>query len=146
MPYEFLTELSFSIAMIVNGGNEESTKTSLFDLEGNIKCTKNIGKFPRKLKTAAYSFFAGHPVICGGHHDDIKDANGYNIVENRCWKFGNGKWTEFATMKKRRFGAQAFVVEDKLNVYGGVYRNTTTPTVNYDSYEIIDKNGNTLPS
>ena len=56
-------------------------------------------------------------------------------LSNKCYKFTNGVWEEFASMKKKRLFATGVIYNKKLHVFGGedgFYELKTTETITLD--------------
>ena len=106
--------------MITSGSPKSSArKTEILDVVTGVNCAV-LPDFPVELQTAVGANLDGTPVVCGGDSSE------------KCYRFNNGGWEEFASMKKKRGWAAAVVYNTKLHVFGGNPGKSTSEKVNLD--------------
>jgi hypothetical protein len=86
-----------------------------------------MADFPVELIRAVGANLDGTPVVCGG---------GVSWTQsNKCYRFTNGLWEEFASMNEKRVFTAGVVYNDKLHVFGGYSGSSylqTSETINLD--------------
>ena len=118
--------------MITTGYPESrSTKTEIVDVAGGKTCS-NLADFPLKMNGAVGANLHGTPVVCGGY--SFKKMR----PSRECYKFKNGTWKKFATMKDKRHVAAAINYNNKLHIFGGY--NYNNDSIQHTS-EIISIDG-----
>ena len=108
-------------------------KTEIVDVANGVSCT-DMADFPVLVYGSVGANLDGTPVVCGG------------FSENECYRFTNGVWEEFASMKKERVYAAGVMHNKKLHVFGGWDGSSvlqTSETINVDG-EVSD--GPDLPA
>ena len=128
--------------MITTGvptSNANLRKTEIVDVANGLTCS-DMADFPIQLHGAVGANLDGTPVVCGGY--DSSSSFGYS---DKCFRFTNGVWEEFASMKEKRFLAAGVMHNDKLHVFGGSSGSIlqTSETINGDG-EVND--GPDLPT
>ena len=97
-----------SKVMITNGNPWASgTKTEIVDVATGVSCS-DLADFPVELEAAVGGNLDGIPVVCGGRE-----------YSEKCYKFSDGVWEEFASMKEKRYLAAGVIHSKKLHVFGG---------------------------
>ena len=113
--------------MITSGYPYHSTRTTeILDVPNGLTCS-DLAEFPVGVDGAVGANLGGTPVVCGGR--------GFSDLVEKCYRFKNSVWEEFASMKKKRSKAAAVMHNDKLHVFGGVGDSSilqTTETINVD--------------
>ena len=103
-------------------------KTEIVDVANGVSCS-DLSDFPDDIIGAVGANLDGTPVVCGGYTSGPSE---------KCYKFTNGMWEEFATMKEKRYAIQAagVVYNKKLHVFGGISSGSsallTSETINID--------------
>jgi hypothetical protein len=110
--------------MIVTGvPYSSSRKTEIVDLANGITCS-NLAKFPFENYGAVGANIDGTPVVCAGGSTQSKS----------CYRFTNGVWEKFASMKDR-YLADGVMYNKRLHVFGGWVDSSisqTSETINVD--------------
>ena len=90
-------------------------KTEIVDVANGVSCS-DLSDFPDDIIGAVGANLDGTPVVCGGY------SSGQSGPSEKCYKFTNGVWEEFATMKEKRYAIDAagVVYNKKLHVFGGI--------------------------
>ena len=116
--------------------SSSARKTEIVDVANGLTCS-DMAYFPVELNGAVGANLGGTPVVCGGHSD-----SGY---KEKCYRFKNSVWEEYASMKERRRWAAAVMHNDKLHVFGGYDGSNlqTTETINVDG---VVNDGPDLPT
>ena len=97
--------------MITTGSPRPSVrKTEIVDLANGVSCS-DMTDFPGSLSNGVAASLVGTPVVCGGY--------GFPGYSEKCFKFTNSVWEEYASMKEKRYAAAAVVHNDTLHVFGG---------------------------
>ena len=92
-------------------------RTEVKNLANNITCS-DLAKFPVERSGAVGANLGGTPVVCGGYYPSYYGSPfGYS---DKCYRFINGVWEEFASMKEKRAYAAAVVYNKTLHVFGGL--------------------------
>ena len=80
--------------MITSGYPRSSAtrKTEIVDVANGLTCS-DMADFPEELNGAVGANLGGTPVVCGGR--------GSSYTE-KCFRFKNSVWEEFASMKEKR--------------------------------------------
>ena len=105
-------------------------KTEIVDVANGVSCS-DMADFPAVLNGAVGANLDGTLVVCSGYESSI----GYS---DKCFRFINAAWEEFATMKEKRYAIQAagVVYNKKLHVFGGISSGSsallTSETINID--------------
>ena len=81
------------------------------DVANGVSCSDMVD-FPVELYGAVGANLGGTPVVCGGY-------SGSSVWPEKCYRFTNSMWQEFASMKEKREYAAAIIHNDKLHVFGG---------------------------
>ena len=109
-------------------------KTEIVDVANGVSCS-DLSDFPDDIIGAVGANLDGTPVVCGGY------SSGQSGPSEKCYKFTNGVWEEFATMKEKRYAIDAagVVYNKKLHVFGGISSGSsgsvallTSETINID--------------
>ena len=79
------------------------------DVESGETCA-DLADFPVENRGAVGANLDGTPVVCGGY------SSGYS---RKCYRFKNGKWKKFASMKEKRGYAAGIMHKNKFHVFGG---------------------------
>ena len=88
-----------------------SNKTEIGDVLNGESCV-DLADFPENIYDAAYTnFHDGTPVVCGGAY--------LTTYYQKCYKFTNFGWQEFASMKEKRAHAAGCMYKDKFHIFGG---------------------------
>ena len=106
-------------------------KTEIVDVANGLNCS-DMADFPVELSGAVGANLDGTPVVCGG------SGSSPNSHSDVCYRFMNGVWEEFASMKNKRSSAAGVVYNKKLHVFGG-YNGFSLQT--RQTSEIIDVDG-----
>ena len=121
--------------MITTGSPQKvlawTRKTEIVDVANGLNCS-DMADFPVELSGAVGANLDGTPVVCGGH------GSSPNAHSDLCYRFMNGVWEEFASMKYKRSWAAGVVYNKKLHVFGG-YNGFSIQT--RQTSEIIDVDG-----
>jgi hypothetical protein len=119
--------------MITTGSPMDSArKTEILDMANGLTCS-DMADFPVALYGAVGANLGGTPVVCGGYGSSIK-------YSEKCFRFKNSGWEEYASMKEKRWLAAAVMHNEKLHVFGGHSTSSklqTTETINVDG-EVSD--------
>ena len=96
-----------------------SSKTEIGDVLNGESCA-DLADFPLShiYDAPSANFQDGTPVICGGAY--------LTTYYQKCYKFTNFGWQEFASMKEKRAHAAGCMYEDKFHVFGGGDATTST--------------------
>ena len=101
--------------MITGGGDpggwtstEVTNPTEVVDVVGGEICAASLADLPEY--GAVGTNFHGTPIVCGGY------SGGYS---RNCYKFKNGLWKQFASMKEKRKQAAGIMYKSKFYVFGG---------------------------
>ena len=109
--------------MVTSGYPSSSArKTEIVDVANGLTCS-DMADFPVQLIGAVGANLGGTPVVCGGSSSE------------KCFRFKNSVWQEFASMKEKRGFAAAVMHNDRLHVFGGYSGSSslqTTETINVD--------------
>ena len=94
------------------------------DVESGETCA-DLADFPVENRGAVGANLDGTPVVCGGY------SSGYS---RKCYRFKNGKWKKFASMKEKRGYAAGIMHKNKFHVFGGYdgSRSKTTELISID--------------
>ena len=116
--------------MITTGWHNSSAtrKTEVVDLANGHTCS-DLADFPVELYASVSANLDGTPVVCGGR-------TGTSTYSEKCYRFTNGEWEEFASMKEQRGYAAGVVYNKKLHVFGGTDGSSISQTS-----EIINVDG-----
>ena len=101
-------------------------KTEIVDVVNGVNCSDMAslsGPFYYHIYGAVGANLDGSPVVCGGEYTE------------KCYRFANGVWEEFTSMKQKRQYAAAVMYNKKLHVFGGwdnSFRTQTSETINVD--------------
>ena len=96
--------------------------TEVVDVVSGEICA-DLAEFPVTNEGALGANLDGTPVVCGPYNQ-------------KCYKFKNGRWKKFASMKDKRESAAGIVYKKKLYVFGGRVGSNSLQTS-----EIISLNG-----
>jgi hypothetical protein len=127
--------------MITTGWPRSSAtrKTEIVDVANGLTCS-DMADFPVELSGAVGASLDGTLVVCGGYFG----SSGYS---DKCYRFTNGVWEEFASMKEKREYAAGVMYNKELHVFGGRSSSSsiskTSETINVDG-EVSD--GPELPT
>ena len=104
--------------------SSSSKKTEVVDVVSGETCA-DLADFPVKNRAAVGANLDRTPVVCGGY------SSGYLT---KCYRFKNGKWKEFASMKEKRAYAAGIMHKNKFHVFGGYdgSRSKTTELISID--------------
>ena len=122
--------------LITAGSPSSGTKTEIVNMANGIICS-DMADFPVELYGSVGANLDGTPVVCGGYS--------YRFSE-KCYRFTNHVWEEYAYMKETRSGAAGVIYNKKLHVFGGFDGSSilqTSETINVDG-EVSD--GPDLPA
>ena len=112
-------------------------KTEIVDVANGVSCS-DMADFPVEIHHAVGANLDGTPVVCGG-----VGPSGYS---KKCYRFTDGGWEEFVSMKVKRSAMPGVMYNKKLHVFGGWDGSTTLQTseiINVDG-EVSD--GPNLPN
>ena len=103
---------------MVTTGNPSSSarKTEVVDVVTGESCA-DLANFPLANNGAVGANLNETPIVCGGV---------YSSYYQTCYKFSNGGWQEFASMKEKRSWAAGVMHKNKLHVFGGYGGNGLT--------------------
>ena len=103
---------------MVTTGNPSSSarKTEVVDVVTGESCA-DLANFPLANNGAVGANLNETPIVCGGV---------YSSYYQTCYKFSNGGWQEFASMKEKRSWAAGVMHKNKLLVFGGYGGNGLT--------------------
>ena len=97
--------------MITTGSPRSSaTKTEIIDVTNGFSCS-DLANFPVGIDGSVGANLDGTPVVCGGSLNPE--------FSEKCYRFTDGGWAEFTSMKEKRDGAAGIVYNKKLHVFGG---------------------------
>ena len=119
--------------MITTGwpiSSSASRKTEIVDVANGVSCS-DLTDFPIEIYGAVGTNLDGTPVVCGG-----SDSSGSSNPVKKCYRFTNGVWEEFASLKERRVYAAGVMYNKKLTVFGGILLKTSE-NINVDG-EVTD--------
>ena len=98
------------------GGSWKFTRrTEIVDVATGVTCSSDLADFPVGILGAVGSNINGIPVVCGG----FEIISGAYWFSEKCYRFTNGGWEEFARMTSRRDSAAGVMYNNKLHVFGG---------------------------
>ena len=86
-------------------------KTEIVDVANGVGCS-DLDDFPDRISDAVGANLDGTPVVCGGF-------SSYSGYLEKCYRFTNIGWVEFASMKEKRLWAAGVVYKKKLHMFGG---------------------------
>jgi hypothetical protein len=121
--------------LITAGSPSSGTKTEIVNMANGIICS-NMADFPVELYGSVGANLDGTPVVCGGYS--------YRYSE-KCYRFTNGVWEEYAYMKETRSGAAGVIYNQKLHVFGGHDGYSTLQTSETINVDGVVSNGPDLP-
>ena len=101
--------------MITNGypfWSSSTRTTEIVDVANGLTCS-DLAEFPVGIYAAVGANLGGTPVVCGGRSSEYSE---------KCFRFKNSVWEEYASMKEKRQNAGAVIHNDKLHVFGGYNR------------------------
>ena len=97
--------------MITTGlPHSSATKTEILDVVSGETCV-DLDDYPLYSRGAVGANLYGAPVVCGG---------AYDTYLQKCYKFINGGWQEFASMKNKRWLAAGVMYKKTFHVFGGL--------------------------
>ena len=100
--------------MIATGSPELfARKTEVVDVVSGEICADlaDLADFPMSNYGAVGANLHGTPVVCGG---------GYSSIHyQKCYKFTDGEWQEFASTNEKRYIAAGVMHKKKFHVFGG---------------------------
>ena len=133
--YNAKVQHSSTKVMISTGNlNMDSTKkTEVIDLEDSNVICNVLEDFPMDIDAAVGATLAITPIICGG-----KFNNGSSRSSDKCFKYAEGGWQNFATMIDRRHYAAGIVYNNVLHIFGGYDWDTFTTL---QSSDIVNADG-----
>ena len=114
--------------MVTSGlPSSSARKTEIVDVANGLTCS-DMADFPVELFGAVGANLGGTPVVCNGF---AKQSKRYS---EKCYRFKNSVWEEFASMNEKRQYAGAVMHNDRLHVFGGSdgSRLQTSETINVD--------------
>ena len=114
-------------------GNLNEDKTEVVDALSGKTCA-DLAELPNGRWGAVGANLDGIPVVCGGLF-----IIGSPEITKACFKFTNGEWKEFASMKEGRVWAAGIVYKNKFHIFGGYNGNTASKRLS--SSEIISIEG-----
>ena len=129
---------SIGTKVMVTTGNPSSSarKTEVVDVVTGESCA-DLANFPLANNGAVGANLNETPIVCGGV---------YSSYYQTCYKFSNGGWQEFASMKEKRSWAAGVMHKNKLHVFGGYGGNgLTSNTTELISVDGIVEYGPELP-
>ena len=109
--------------------SDATRKTEIVDVGNGVSCS-DVADFPVKLSGAVSANLDGTPVVCGGF-----GYLGSWVYSDKCYRFKDYVWEEFATMNRKRTATAGVMHNGKLHVFGGYtghYSLKTTETINVD--------------
>ena len=126
--------------MITSGAPYSSAtrKTEIVDVKNGLTCS-DMADFPVEISGAVGANLDGTPVVCDGR-------TGPYTCSEKCYKFTNGVWGEFASMKEKRGYAAGVVYNKKLHVFGGWNGSSKTQTSETINVDGMVSNGPDLPT
>jgi hypothetical protein len=86
-------------------------KTEIVDVANGVSCS-DLSDFPVRIIGAVGANLNGTPVVCEGTF--------YEYSSSKCYRFTNGVWEDFASMKEIRSHAAAIMYNKKIHVFGGI--------------------------
>ena len=96
--------------MITTGRPRSSAaKTEIVDVVYGENCA-NLANFPWEIEGAVGANLHGTPAVCGGWSS--------NYIR-KCYKFTNGGWKVFASMKEKRRYADGVIYNNRFHIFGG---------------------------
>ena len=113
-------------------------KTEVVDLANGHTCS-DLADFPVELYASVSANLDGTPVVCGGR-------TGTSTYSEKCFRFTNGEWEEFASMKEQRGYAAGVVYNKKLHVFGGTDGSSILQTSEIINVDGEVSNGPDLPA
>ena len=79
---------------MITNGYQSFRITEILDVANGLTCS-DIAYFPVELFGAVGANLGGTPVVCGGYL-------GSSVYTEKCYRFKNNAWEEFASMKEKR--------------------------------------------
>ena len=125
--------------MITTGSPQKffwTRKTEIVDVANGLNCS-DMADFPVELSGAVGANLDGTPAVCGG------SGSSPNAHSDVCYRFMNGVWEEFASMKNKRSSAAGVVYNKKLHVFGGFSSRQTSEIIDLDG---VVNDGPDLPT
>ena len=114
--------------MITSGEPESSAiKTEVVDVVNGESCA-DLADFPLENRGAVGANLQGTPVVCGG------GSSSFGTYQ-KCYKYSNNGWQQFASMKEKRLYVAGVTHKNKFHVFGGTYgssRSKTTELISID--------------
>ena len=71
-----------------------------------------LADFPVELYASVGANLDGTPLVCGGY--------GSSVWSDKCYRFINGVWEEFANLEEQRTNAAGVMYNEKLHLFGGL--------------------------
>ena len=101
--------------MVTNGYPlSSSKKTEILDLTSGESC-KDLADFPLEWSHGVGANLNGIPVVCGGYDQVIQAWQ----ANETCFKFTNGGFQAFASMKNTRSQPAGVIYKNKFHIFGG---------------------------
>ena len=101
--------------MVTNGYPlSSSKKTEILDLTSGESC-KDLADFPLEWSHGVGANLNGIPVVCGGYDQVIQAWQ----ANETCFKFTNGGFQAFASMKDPRESPAGVIYKNKFHIFGG---------------------------
>ena len=114
-------------------------KTEIVDVANGVNCS-DLADFPLVIAGSVGVNLDGTPVVCGGKYS-IQQYTAYFFDSDKCYRFKNGVWEEFASMKDQRSNTAGVMYNKKLHMFGGYGGGSsilqTSETINVDG-EVSD--------
>ena len=141
----------------VNWQNNNWRKTEIIDIihKPNPKICTSLANIPETIRdNAVGTNLQGTPVFCGGNlaadpclFPETSNPNcRRKQYSEKCFKFINGSWEEFTSMKEERGSAAGIIYKNEWHIFGGWTQgpldtnNHSTTTLSKTS-EIISQDG-----
>ena len=140
--------------MMITGAEVRTARdwqeTAIIDImnKPNPKICKPLADIPKTIhKNAVGTNLQGTPVYCGGnlaaHKCTLTNQETWDpdctrkTFSEKCFKFINGSWEEFTSMKEERGNAAGIVYKNEWHIFGGWTQGPLD--ANNDSEEILSK-------
>ena len=87
-----------------------ANKTEVVDVVSGETCA-DLPEFPVPNYGAVGANLDGTPAVCGGYTS--------NQISGKCYRYKNGKWKKFASMKSKRWLPAGVMYKKKFHLFGG---------------------------
>jgi len=101
----------FHVMITTGVPTSSARKTEVVDVVNGETCA-DLADFPVTNGGAVGANLNGTPIVCGGYFYP-------SVYYQKCYKFTNGGWQEFASMNEKRGHAAGIMFKNKFHVFGG---------------------------